>query len=107
MAETKITDEVVGDSAEVVREQALRRLKKRRDFHSHLFAYLTVNVVLWGVWAFFSARSHSWNPWPLWVTLGWGVALILNAWDVYGRRPITEGDIQREMDRLTHRSEAP
>jgi len=24
----------------------------------------------------------------------------LNAWDVYGRRPITEADIRREINRL-------
>jgi len=25
---------------------------------------------------------------------------LLNGWDVYFRRPITEGDIDREVDRL-------
>jgi hypothetical protein len=31
---------------------------------------------------------------------GWGVGVIMNAWDVYGRQEITEEDIHREMDRL-------
>ena len=31
---------------------------------------------------------------------GWGVALIMNAYDVYGREPIREEDIQREAERM-------
>ena len=49
VAQPKIDpDEIVGSSPEVVREQAIRRLKKRRDFHAHLFVYVAVNLVLWG-----------------------------------------------------------
>ena len=93
-------DEVVASTPEALREQALRRVKKRRDLHTHAFVYLTVNVLLWGIWAVIGATAHSWFPWPLWVTLGWGVGLLFNAWDVYVRRPITEDDIRSEMDRL-------
>ncbi|MGZ4481371.1 MAG: 2TM domain-containing protein [Gaiellales bacterium] len=103
MPETMSSDEVVADSPEVLREQALRRVKKRRDFHAHLFAYGAVNTLLWGIWAFIGVTSDSWNPWPLWVTLAWGLGVMFNAWDVYARRPITEEEIRREMDRLAHR----
>ena len=41
-------DDVVATSEEGLREQALQRVKKRREFHTHLFAYLTINVLLWG-----------------------------------------------------------
>lgn len=101
---THTDDEVVATTPDALRQQALRQLKKRRDLHSHAFVYLMVNLVLWGLWAFFSARSHHWNPWPLWVTLAWGLGLIFNAWDVYVRRAITEQEIEREVDRLQHRS---
>ena len=37
---------------------------------------------------------------PIFPILGWGVGLAANAWDVYGRRPITEDEIRRETDRL-------
>jgi hypothetical protein len=30
------------------------------------------------------------------------VGVIINAWDVYLRRPITEDEIRRETDRLAH-----
>ena len=31
---------------------------------------------------------------------GWGIGLAANAWDVYGRKPISEAEIQREAERL-------
>ena len=100
MPDTDVLDEVVATSPEGLREQALRRVKKRRDLHTHAFAYVTVNVLIWGVWAIIGATAHTWFPWPLWVTLGWGIGLAFNAWDVYFRRPISEAELGREMERL-------
>jgi hypothetical protein len=39
------------------------------------------------------------------VTLGWGIGVVFNAWDVYFRHPITEAEIRHEMDRLGHRAD--
>lgn len=78
------------------REQALRSIKKRRDFTGHLVAFIVVNAAIWGIWAF----TGSGDPWPAWITGLWGIGLIMNAWDVYGRRPVTEEDVQREIHRL-------
>jgi hypothetical protein len=102
MGEPEVVEELVASSDEGLRDQALRRLKKRRDFHTHAFAYVTVNVLVWGVWAIIGVSSHSWFPWPLWITLGWAIGLAFNAWDVYVRRPISEAELRREMDRLAH-----
>ena len=43
------------------------------------------------------------DPWPAWVTGGWGIGLVLNFWDVYMRAPITDADVDREMARLQGR----
>jgi hypothetical protein len=102
MPDTEVLEEVVATSPEGLREQAIRRVKKRRDLHTHAFAYLIINSLVWGVWAIIGATSHTWFPWPLWVTLGWGIGLAFNAWDVYFRRPISEGEIRTEVDRLQH-----
>jgi len=53
-----------------------------------------VNLFLIGIWAL----SDQGYFWPIWVILGWGVGLLLNGWDVYFRRPISEEEIQREME---------
>ena len=55
-----------------------------------------------GIWSVVGVRSNDWDPWPLWLTLAWGLGIVFNAWDVYARRPITEAEVRREMDRLGH-----
>jgi hypothetical protein len=83
-----------------LRDQALRRLKKKRDFRGHVMAYVLVNALLIGIWAVTGAGFF----WPVFALLGWGIGLGMNAWDAYGRRPITEDDIRREEERLRRSS---
>lgn len=83
-------------SEEEIREQALARLKKKRDFRSHLFMYVAVNAMLVAIWAITGADFF----WPIFPILGWGIGVAANAWDVYGRKPISEDEIRREADRL-------
>lgn len=89
--------EVIDDSDQ--RQLALMRLKKRRDFHGHLVAYVVVNAAVWTIWVVTGAG----DPWPAWITGLWGIGLLMNAWEVYGRRPVTEADVQREIERM-HRA---
>ena len=79
-----------------LREQALRRLKKKRDFKTHVLMYVVVNAFLVVIWALTSEGFF----WPIFPILGWGIGLGANAWDVYGRKPISEGEIQNEISRL-------
>jgi fatty acid desaturase len=99
-ADANDRDEVAATTPEELREQALRRLKKRRDFKAHLVVYALVNAFVWGIWVVIGATSHSWWPWPVFVTLGWGIGLAMNAWDVYVRKPITEAELQQEIAHL-------
>jgi len=93
-------DEVLGTSPEVLREQALRRLTKRRDLKTHAAVFTLVNLTVWGIWVVIAATSGSWWPWPVFLTLFWGIGLAMNAWDVYFRKPITEQELKAEIDRL-------
>jgi len=95
-------EEVVASTPDDLREQALLRLKKRRDFKAHLVVYVLVNAVVWGTWAVIAASSQSWWPWPVFLTLFWGIGVVMNAWDVYFRTPITEEELQQEIERLRH-----
>ena len=36
---------------ERLREEALTRLKKKTDFHTHVLAYVLINTFLVGIWA--------------------------------------------------------
>ena len=82
-----------------LRERAIKRLKKRRDFHGHVLIYLLVNAFLVVIWAVVSPGSFFWPIFPM---VGWGIGVVMNAWDVYGRRPFTEAQVQREIERLHH-----
>lgn len=102
MTEPDPAEELLGTTPEALRDQALRRVKKRRDFHTHAFVYLTINLLLWGIWLATGADSGGSVPWPTWITLGWGIGVLFNAWDVYVRRPISEAEVEREVQRLVH-----
>lgn len=79
-----------------LREQALERLEKKQDFRGHLLVYLMVNALVWTIWAATGAEF----PWPIFVTFGWGIGVVMNAWDVYWRAPISEEEIESEIQRL-------
>jgi hypothetical protein len=91
-----ITDDA--DREQVLRDKAVRQLKKRRDFRSHVLVYVLVNTFLVVIWVVVGGDGFFW---PVFFIAGWGIGVIMNAWDVYGRQEITEDDIHREMHRLS------
>ena len=93
--------EGIPDSEQELRKLAVSRLKKKRDFSTHVVIYVIVNAMLVGIWAVTGAGFF----WPIFPILGWGIGVGANAWDVYGRKPITEDVVPRETARL--RSERP
>jgi hypothetical protein len=90
-----MSDTTVTTDPTDARAAAVKRLTARRDFAAHLVSYVVVNAALIVVWF---ATGHGYF-WPAWVIGGWGIGLAMHAWDVYGRRPISEEDIRREMNR--------
>ena len=85
------------------RRAAYKRVKARRDLGGHVVAYLIVNAFLVVVWWVNSPHGYFW---PVWVLAGWGIGLLFNIWDVFGRRPITEQDVDR-LHRLMTRYDHP
>ena len=78
------------------RDRAVTQLKKRRDFYGHLLVYVLVNTFLVVIWAVVDAHGFFWPVFPI---VGWGIGVVMNAWDVFWRPPITEHEIQREIER--------
>ena len=77
------------------REHARKRVEKKHKFQGDIVAYLIINLFLIGIWAVTGAGDF----WPGWVLGGWGVLLLLDAWNMYFRDPITEDEIDAEMRR--------
>jgi hypothetical protein len=88
---------MVNDTREqAVHDRAAAQLKKRRDFHGHLLVYVLVNAFFVVIWAVVGVHGFFWPVFPI---VGWGIGVVMNAWDVYWRRDITEEDIRREIER--------
>ena len=85
-----------------LRLEAIGRLRKRRDFRTHLTAYVLVNFLLISIWLVVGITAGAWFPWPVFPLLGWGIGLAFHARAVY-EPPIDEAAIQEEMDRLRER----
>jgi hypothetical protein len=82
------------DDAEL-RTKAIERLERKREFWSHLAAYVLVNATLVVVWA----MTGSGFFWPAFPLLGWGIGLFFHGWQTYTAGP-REERIRREMDHL-------
>jgi len=102
------------------RESAIKQIVRTRRFHIELVASFVGMAILVAIWATseyhnaggwptkgFSQSSgiHDvWNFWIIYPILGWVLILGARAWSVYGRKPISESDIQREIDRQNRTS---
>jgi 2TM domain len=91
-------DQVGAD--QVLREKAIKQLKKRRDFRGHLLVYVLVNAFLVAVWALTNPDGFFW---PVFLIAGWGIGVVMNAWDVYRGDEFSEAQIHREMERFQGR----
>ena len=104
------------DDERQLREQAVKQLERKRRFRMHAISYAVVCVALIVIWAITEYHNaggwptsglsqssripHEWNSWIIYPVLGLGLILGIDAWNTFGRQPITEREIRREMDRL-------
>ena len=84
---------------EDLRERAIRRLKKKRDLQGHVIVYVLVNTFIVIIWA----MTNSGFFWPIFPIVGWGIGVVMNAWDVYRSDEPEEDEIRREMEALKRR----
>ncbi len=86
---------------EELRNQAVERIKRKRDFVGHVVLYVVVNAGLWVVWAVNGGHTH--DLWPAWVSGIWLVILLLDAYKVFKERPISDQQIDEEIRRMARR----
>ncbi len=79
-------------------KEATRRVQKKINFYRTLTSYVIINAFLWILW-FMTGSSY---PWPVWVSLGWGVGLAFQALDAFAlgvsdqqRRDMIEEELRR------------
>ncbi len=99
-----------------VRQMAIKEIEQERRVHKHVVEYVGVSIILAIGWAIseynsadgwptkgFSESSgtpHVWNIWIVYPIVVLGALLAIEAWKTYRKRPITEQEVRRHMDRL-------
>lgn len=83
-----------------LRKRATERVQNKRAFTTHAASYVLVNALFWVIWAFNDASASTGIPWPAYVMFFWGIGLAFHAWNTFGRREVTDADIDREMERM-------
>src|SRR5258707_4494106 len=90
-----------------IRQRAEKRVRQRIEFVQHLSIYVIVNLILWALWFIaknaFPQAEPLFFPWPILVTLIWGVGLAIHAAIVYTQTnmmdAMREAAIQQEVER--------
>ncbi len=90
---------------EELHTEAVKRIKRKRDFAGHVVLYVIINAGLWIVWAIDGANTD--DLWPAWVTGIWFAILLLDAYKVYKERPISAQQVQKEIRRIKRGSSLP
>jgi adenylate cyclase len=74
---------------------AIKRIRAKRGFELHSTVYVAVNLLLIAIWTL-TGRGYFWPIWPI---LGWGAGLAAHYWTASHRRPISQEEIRREMEK--------
>lgn len=66
-------------------ERLWRIAKKRASFKRNLYGYIVIVAFLWAIWWITYGKDHGFkrNIWPIWVMLGWGIALGFQYFNAY------------------------
>jgi hypothetical protein len=102
-----------------LREIAIRQVERVRSFKIHVLAFLLGVVALGIVWVlteYFQdnswpsrfadsddGRTDTWNPWFFWAVAVWAIVLGIHALKTFARRPPTEAEIAKEIERIRSR----
>ena len=97
-----------------LRDLAHERVRRRRNFHTHVFAHIVASAFLALVWAiteynnaggwptgFRTGRmNHDWDPWIMYPLIAGTLAVATHGWIAFRSEPPTEEEIEREIERF-------
>jgi H+/Cl- antiporter ClcA len=102
-------------SDKLARQQAVRQIERRRRFKISTATSavgMALLVVIWatseyhnaGGWPAHGFSQSSgihdvWNFWIIYPLIAWVLLTAGHAWFIYGRRPISESEVNREIER--------
>jgi protein-S-isoprenylcysteine O-methyltransferase Ste14 len=100
-----------------VRDLAIKEIERKRRFLTRAViggALIVLLVIIWAISEYHNAGGwptdgfsqsssipHVWNIWIIYPVLSIGLILAVDAWFTYFRKPISEREIQHEINRLT------
>ena len=100
---------------QLAREQAIKQIERRRRVWMRACLSAAAMIILAVIWALaeyhnaggwptqgFSQSSgipNVWNYWIIYPAIFWVLLTAGDAWWVFGRKPISEAEIKREIDR--------
>lgn len=90
-----------------IRRRVEAKYDERNALLIHLISYAGVNILVWLIWLF----STGGFPWPLFVTLFWGIGMAGHSLDYYNkhgggaekREERIQEEVQRHLERLAER----
>ncbi len=80
------------------RAAAIKRIQNKRELATHAVSFFVINAVVVVIWL----TTGGGYFWPGWLIGLWAAGLVLHAWDVLRRRPITDAQIDAELRRMQH-----
>ena len=86
------------EQTQPIDEKLWKIAKRRAKFKKHLVTYIIINALIWGIWLVSSIDTHHHEfPWPVFVTLGWGIGLAANFFKAYTdfKDSLTEKEYQK------------
>jgi hypothetical protein len=117
--DTEVESNVRASSEGFARQQAIKQIERRRRYRIEVIASTIAMLVLVAIWATteyhnaggwptqgFSQSSgiHDvWNSWIIYPLGAWMLILAARGWFVFGRKPISENEIQHEIERQAGR----
>jgi hypothetical protein len=83
-----------------LRAKARKRAEDKMGFYGHLGIYLVVNISLWLLWYITSPEVF---PWPIFISLFWGMGLGAHAVGTFMGQSYTDQMAEREYQKLKGR----